>query len=117
MVTRFTSASVIFLGEPGRGSSINPTRRLSGNWRRHLPALWLQSPTPALTLLLESTWARASNNRARCARAFQIFAGCLSLQGISFGRAESGKWQRSTSPQEHLLLRVQTQASDCMKYL
>jgi class 3 adenylate cyclase len=47
--TRSTSASVILLGTPGRGSSCNTSRRRSANRRRHLLTVASLTPSRAAT--------------------------------------------------------------------
>ena len=73
LITRSTSAFGFFRGAPVSGNSRDPPRRLSRNRRHHLPPLRPVSPIRALTVVSESTCTRASNSRARCSRAFQVF--------------------------------------------
>ena len=62
-ITSSTCSSVMVRGRPGRGSSVNPSRRCSTNRERHLPATlrWIPN-SRAISVLLRPS---AANNTTR----------------------------------------------------
>jgi hypothetical protein len=71
-ITRSTCSSVIVLGTPGLGSSLNPSNRRAANRPRHLPTVAACTPSRAPTSTLDSPWAQASTIRQRNANAWLL---------------------------------------------
>ena len=68
-ITRSTSASLIWRGAPGRGSSSSPSRRRAEKRRRHLHTEGIEVPTALQTAVFVWPSAQARMRRARRASA------------------------------------------------
>jgi hypothetical protein len=84
--TRSTSASLIFRGVPGRGSSNKPSSPLFRKRVRHLPIVCLVRRKCSATFVLLVPAAHSKMMRARCASAWLVFgrrAHCFSSSSSS----------------------------------
>jgi hypothetical protein len=73
VITRSTSASAIVRGRPGRGSSVNPSRRWATNRLRHLRTVSSVMPSsPAIAALVRPS-AAANTIRHRIASPLAVF--------------------------------------------
>src|SRR5215210_1940306 len=72
--TSSTCSTLIEGGRPGRGSSVNPSRRSATNRARHLPTVAGAQPSRFATVLLSTPSAHANTIFDRSARACDDFA-------------------------------------------
>jgi hypothetical protein len=75
VMTSSTSLSLILRGAPGRSWSASPSVRRSRNRLRHLPMVWMVTPSRAATSLLSRPLAQAKTILAR-------WASCWVLLGL-----------------------------------
>jgi hypothetical protein len=69
VITASTCSSVIVRGRPGRGSSVNPSKRCSANRDRHLAAIARLIPSRAAISVFLRPSAASNTIRDRCASA------------------------------------------------
>src|ERR1700683_200561 len=89
-----TWASVTDRGVPGRGSSLNPSRRSSTKRLRHLPTVGMVTPSCLATWVFGSPLAQARTIRERNARRWAVFgrrAHCSRVDGSSSDKISSFK--------------------------
>ena len=80
-----TSASVIFRGTPGRGSSSSPSRRRARKRPRHFPTVCFVTWTSRAIAVAVSPAAQRSTKRARKAKAGAVVGGVPNAQGSRTG--------------------------------
>jgi hypothetical protein len=72
VITRSTCSSVIVRGAPGRGSSVNPSRRSRANRDRHLRTVSRDTARPSATSVFDRPFAHSNTIRDRNANACAV---------------------------------------------
>jgi hypothetical protein len=92
-ITRSTSASPIFRGAPGRGSSSSPANRCCAKRWRQRPTVWGATPAALAISPFVCSKAHANTMRARCASACAVVgrrAHCSSVSRSSVVKITGG---------------------------
>ena len=83
VTTRSTSASPIWRGAPGRGSSSRPSTERSRKRFRHLLTIYWVTPSSIATIVFVLPSAQVSTRRARCANSWAVVRLRLHLSTVS----------------------------------